>query len=167
MIKALYADGGVIRCNPSPIGGMYAWCIVQANERVKCGSGIVTPDQIGLDLVTNNFTEYLALVSGLEQLPEGWSGQVCSDSQNALGRLFDGWKVNGIPASLIQRAYAALKRLDVPNIKPILLCGHPTQAELRIGFGKRGYPVSQHNVWCDTECQRLGKQYMQQLEVAA
>ncbi len=162
MITALYADGGIIGGkNPSIHGGTFAWCLIdQKGERVKTGSGSITPERARLPHIENNFTEYLAIVSGLEKLPYGWSGQVCSDNQNALMRLFAGWKVNGIPPWLLEQAYEALKRLDVPNITYTLLCGHPTRSELAAGYGKRGYPVSIHNVWCDDECQRQAKEFM-------
>lgn len=167
-ITAVYADGGIIGRSPSQLGGTYAWCHINAaGERVTTGSGVITPDQARMPHIENNLTEYLAVVSGLQQLPQGWSGQVLSDNQNALMRLFAGWKVNGIPPWLIERAYEALKRLDVRNIRPTLLCGHPTKAELAAGRGRRGYPVSIHNVWCDAECQRLAKEFMKMQKVAA
>jgi hypothetical protein len=38
------------------------------------------------------------------------------------------------------------------TVVPVLLDGHPTQAQLAAGVGKRGHPVSAHNVACDRAC---------------
>lgn len=155
-ITALYADGGVIGRNPSPIGGTWAWCHVNAaGERIATGSGVVLP-RPSLPLITNNLTEMIALVKGLEALPEGWAGTVYSDSQITIGRVFWGWKQNNLPAVLLRQCAAAIARIDFANCRAVLLDGHPTQAQLAAGRGKRGNPVSEHNVWCDKECGRVG-----------
>jgi hypothetical protein len=104
----------------------------------------------------------LALVTGLEALPEGWTGSVFSDSQISLGRLFWGWKQVGIPAWLWQRGAAALQRLDLPNIDPHLLDGHPTAAQLSAGIGKRGHGCSRWNVYADRMCCERAKEFIQQ-----
>lgn len=154
---AVYADGGVIGVNPSPIGGTWAWCHVNAaGERMATGSGIVAP-RSSCPLITNNLTEMIALVRGLAALPDGWAGAVYSDSQITLGRLFAGWKMAGIPPVLVRQGAEALRRLDVPNVRYVLLDGHPTKAQLLVGRGKRGNLVSEHNVWCDRECGRLAR----------
>lgn len=155
MIVGAYADGGIIGRNPSPIGGTFAWCHVdEAGERVRVGSGMVLPGDGDLpDLITNNVTEFAALVCCLEALPDGWSGPVHSDSRVTLWRLFHGWKMTGVPWSLVSFGSRALCRLG--TLTPVLLDGHPTKAQLAAGVGKRGGPVSPFNVWCDTECQRL------------
>lgn len=154
---ALYADGGVIGSNPSKLGGTWAWCWVSASgERIRTGAGLVLP-RTSLPLITNNVSEYVALVKGLESLPEGWSGTVYSDSQITLGRLFEQWRCTGLPAILVRQGAAAVARLDWANVKPVLLDGHPTRAQLLAGCGKRGNPVSAHNVWCDTACAVEGR----------
>ena len=151
-VTALYADGGVIRINPSPIGGTWAWCHVNAtNQRIHTASGVVIPRR-SCPMITNNLTEMIALVKGLEALPEGWAGVVYSDSQITLGRLFEGWKMSGIPPVLIRQGQAAMARLDWANCTYVLLDGHPTKAQLLAGRGKRGAPVSEHNVFCDKAC---------------
>lgn len=149
---AVYADGGVIQRNPSPIGGTWAWCHVSASgERIRTDSGVILPRQ-RLPEITNNLSEYVALVRGLEALPEGWSGAVYSDSQVTLARLFERARCKGLPQVLIRQGAAAVARLDWASISPVLLSGHPTKAELLAGLAKSGRPVSEHNVWCDREC---------------
>ena len=166
---AAFANGGGISRNPSPIGGTYAWTHVDAaGNRIHTGSGLVLPDLTADDLaitdayncpydeVTNNLTEFIALTSALLALPEHWSGPVHSDSQVTLGRLFWGWKIPRIPVDWIVRASDALARLD--TLTPVLLDGHPTRTQLAAGRGKRGHPVSEHQVWCDVECRRVATQ---------
>jgi ribonuclease HI len=168
VIAAVYADGGVIGRNPSPVGGTYAWCHVdECGERVATGSGLVLPDpHFPRDLVsgvedvfacpapiTNNQTEFLALLRGLMALPEGWSGTVHSDSKITLGRFFWEWKITQIPHEWIRWGSEVRQRLG--KCEPVLLDGHPTRAQLTAGVGKRGQPVSEHNVWCDTQCGRV------------
>jgi ribonuclease HI len=153
-VVSVYVDGGVVIKNPSKIGGTFAWRLVNSNNQVvREGSGAILAEETGLDSVTNNLTEFLALTVGLEQLPEGWSGMVYSDSQITLGRFFEGWAMHGIPLWLVRRGSAALRRLDIPRIKWTLLGGHPTRADLLAGKRARdGKPVSEHNVFCDKAC---------------
>lgn len=158
-IAAVYADGGVIGANPSPIGGTWAWCFVNAdNQRIHTASGVVLP-RTSCPLITNNLTEFLAVVKALEALPEGWSGTVYSDSQVTIGRIFWGWKQNNLPLVLLRQANAAIARLDFQRCTAVLLDGHPTRAQLLAGRGKRGNLVSEHNVWCDLACQREARAY--------
>jgi ribonuclease HI len=156
-IIAVYADGGVIGLNPSAIGGTWAWCQVgEDGERLKCASGIIRPSpELGLFVITNNVTEFAALARALRALPDGWSGQVYSDSRITLGRFFEGWKLEGIPVGWGDHIQYLRKRLGV--LEWTLLDGHPTKAQLAAGIGKRGNPVSAHNAWCDKECNRLAK----------
>ena len=158
-IVAVYSDGGVIQRNPSPIGGTWAWCAVDKhNTRIAHASG-VTPAPYE-DTISNNVMEFIAAVRALESLPDGWTGTLYSDSQVTLGRLCQGWKLTGLPLGWIQRGSAVIQRLG--TITPILLQGHPTKADLERGIGaKRGYPVSEHNVWCDQACQAVARQYLE------
>lgn len=151
-IKAVYADGGVIQVNPSPIGGTWAWCHVDAEgTRIQIASGVVIP-RTSCPLITNNLTEYIAVVKALEALPEGWHGTVYSDSQVTIGRIFWGWKQSNLPPVLMRQADAAKARINFPLCRAVLLDGHPTKAQLLAGVGKRGNLVSEHNVWCDKRC---------------
>lgn len=152
-IIAIYADGGVIGANPSATGGTFAWCHVARHKiRVAEGSGVITPGECGLPEITNNLTEFLAVVRGLQNLPAGWSGTVYSDSRITLGRFFESWSMKGIPLWLVQEGGEAMARLDWQNCRGVLLDGHPTKKQLASGLGKRGNPVSIFNVWCDKAC---------------
>lgn len=159
MTTSLYCDGGVIGANPSKVGGTWAFCIVDAGERIMSGSSVFAPTD-ELPAITNNFTEMLALINGLRALPDGWAGTVYSDSQITLGRAFDGWKWTNIPDWLHREYQVERARLDWKNIKHILVQGHPTKAELAAGIGSRGYPVSEFNVWCDKACGDAGRWYL-------
>lgn len=150
---ALYTDGGVIGANPSTIGGSWAYCFVDAfGLRIAQASGVITPEQAHLQAITNNVTELLALVYGLERLPSGWRGTVYSDSWVSLQRVFLAAKLANVPRWLVERLQALQKSGELADISYVLLDGHPTRAELIAGKGKRGHPVSEHNVWCDAEC---------------
>jgi ribonuclease HI len=111
---------------------------------------IPTPDW---PTVTNNYAEYAAVVHGLEACPEGANVCVHTDSMITLGRMLWGWAHNGLPTRLVDRMQDAMVRLG--TVTGVLLDGHPTKRELAAGKGKRGNPVSEHNVWCDQECTRL------------
>lgn len=159
--EALYVDGGVMQHNPSHIGGTWAWCAVDSEgERIAGSMGfILAPVYIDgkpCD-VSNNLTEFMAAVQGLEAMPAGWNGVVCTDSQVTLGRLSQGWALNNLPKELIDRGSVALQRLG--SIAWILLDGHPTKAQLKARIGKRGNPVSVHNVWCDQACTLVSQTY--------
>ena len=158
-VVALYADGGLLQSNPSPIAGMWAWCHVDADGwRVDEASGILTPADVAASGVTNHHTETYALLAGLEALPESWSGKVCSDSKNALRVFFGEGSLKKLPASWHRRIGAALRRLG--PVEAIRLDGHPTKAQLAAGVGKRGGPVSPHNVYVDRLCTRTGERFM-------
>jgi ribonuclease HI len=163
--NALFADGGVIGSNPSAIGGTWAWRWVREGAESCSFSGVITPQQAGLPAITNNLTEMLALVSGLQALPASWAGVVYSDSQITLGRIFLGWKWKNIPLWLhheYQQARARLVNWD--KIQWVLLQGHPTRAELAAGIGSRGYPVSEHNVWVDKTCGERAAEFLKIME---
>ncbi len=154
----LYCDGGVIGVNPSPHGGTYAWCLVENGKRVAEGSGIIRPDDIGVQAVSNNNAELTALLEALRAVPHGWRGRVNSDSQVALGWVFSGWKQDKIPPSLRLRVNVLRQSGKLTGIWVRLLQGHPTKKDLAAGIGsKRSLPVSEHNVWCDEECGRVAK----------
>jgi ribonuclease HI len=152
-VAAVYADGGVIGRNPSPLGGTWAFCYVNAiGGRLYGTGGSITPAEAGLPAVTNNLTELLAVVLALECLPWGWEGRVYSDSQVTLRRLRRPAKTKwaGVPQWLKGRVFAAVARLGV--VAYHLLAGHPTAGELRNGKRHDGTPVSAHNCWCDSRC---------------
>lgn len=155
---ALYADGGVIGANPSPIGGTWAWCLVDATGQRVCeyfGTLLTSPD---LPFVTNNVTELVALVNGLEALPHGWSGTVYSDSWVSLQRVFLAARLKNVPQWLVDRLHALQRSRKLASMSYVLLDGHPTKAQLAAGVGKRGAPVSIHNVWCDEACTKVARE---------
>ncbi|MBA4187572.1 MAG: hypothetical protein C0467_06090 [Planctomycetaceae bacterium] len=157
-VIAVYADGGVVKVNPSPHGGTWAYCHVNAaGERVATGAGFVTPAQVGLPTVTNNVTELLALLAALERLPDGWSGNVYSDSLNAIRRMESPKtaKFKNCPDQFRERAIEVRARLG--KLTFTLLGGHPNRKELAEGRRSDGMPVSQHNVWCDKACGEQAK----------
>lgn len=171
-LPTLFADGGVLGSNPSPVAGTYAYCLIDPTGAfVKGNSGLVISRVAGdtslcgdaypaIDgPVTNNITEFYAILAGLESLPDGWSGRVCSDSRITLGRFWWSYAMRGIPREWIARGGAALKRLGA--IEPVLLQGHPTREDLARGIGaKRGLPVSHWNAWCDRTCNERAAEYV-------
>ena len=160
---ALYTDGGVIGQNPSPIGGTWAWCLVDASgEMRRHAFGRITPAELGAEAVTNNHTELLALVLGLEALDADFAGTVYSDSWVSLQRVFRAAKLNNVPQWLIDRLQALQKSGRLANLDYTLLDGHPTRAQLEAGIGKRGNPVSKWNVWCDEQCSAIARERLHQ-----
>lgn len=156
MVVAIYADGGVILKNPSDIAGTWATCHVDAdNWRAWTASGVLLPSEVGTSAVTNNQTEFYALLNGLEALPDDWAGRVCTDSLVTIRRFRDDAKLAGIP--LEWRRRMAMTRGRLGQLEYVLLDGHPTRAHLAAGIGKRGGPVSEHNVWCDHACTEAGR----------
>ena len=173
---SLYCDGGVIAdlrlapepgklrpvYNPSYIGGTWAWCAVDANGVLLGRNSGVIPAVFTyeLDGVSNNLAEWQAAVRALEAMPQGVRIELCSDSEITIGRLFWNWSTaKGLPNTWVRRGLNAKRQLG-GTVRPVLLEGHPTRAELRAGRGaKHGWPVSEHNVWCDKECSRLGAAY--------
>lgn len=152
---SLYADGGVISVNPSPYGGTWAWCQVDDfGIRIRGESGVIlSHDGIG-NSVSNNVAELAALVFGLEALPPDWRGIIYSDSWVSLQRVFLAAALNNVPRWLVLRLQVIQKSGRLAGMRYVLLDGHPTKAQLAMGRGKRGNPVSEHNVWCDQACQK-------------
>lgn len=154
----LYTDGGVIGQNPSTLGGTWAYCLVDATgQRITCDSGIITPAEAQLPAVTNNLTELLAIVKGREALPYAWTGTIHSDSWVSLQRVFLAAKLKNVPPWLVTRLQKLQRDGWFTGCHWMLLDGHPTKAQLAAGVGKRGAPVSIHNVWCDQACTKAGR----------
>lgn len=158
---AVYSDGGVIKVNPSPTGGMWATCHVDAEgERIWSASGVVLAEEGDeyLSMVTNNQTEFRAMLAGLEALPDGWSGTVYADSLVTIRRFRDEAGLAGIPLDWRRRMAVVLGRLG--RLTYVLLDGHPSRAQLAAGVGKRGNPVSEHNVFVDALCTQEARRYL-------
>lgn len=162
-VIAVYADGGLLKVNPSPIGGQWATChISAAGEMVWSKSGLILADPADplFAVVGNNQCEFRALLEGLSALPDGWSGTAYTDSLLTIRRFSDLERAGlaGIPNHWRRLAAITLGRLG--RIEYVLLDGHPTRAQLAAGVGKRGNPVSKWNVWADEECTRIGREYL-------
>lgn len=162
-VIAVYADGGLIHSNPSTTGGTWATCHVDADgERVWSRSGVILADAADplFAEVGNNQCEFYALLNGLEALPDGWSGTVYTDSLLTIRRFRDLERTGlaGIPNDWRRRAAVTLGRLG--QLAYVLLDGHPTRVQLAAGVGKRGNPVSEHNVFCDKACTAEAKRYL-------
>jgi ribonuclease HI len=160
-IIAIYADGGVIGANPSEIGGTYAYRLIKVSGE-PIGFANVLPGKPGAP-VTNNQTEMLAIIRGLSKMPRDFAGTVYSDSAVSLGRLFKGWRWSNVPKFIHDEYRDQVMRLIFwDKISYVLLDGHPTAAQLAAGIGKRGHPVSEHNVWCDKACKMVGEKWIAQ-----
>jgi hypothetical protein len=121
------------------------------DELVTCASRF---EPAFIEPITNNFTEFLAMLHALEAMGEGWSGYVYCDSMLTLGRFFQGWKNKNIPDEFIVRAQLAVKRLG--KITPVHISGHPTKKDLVKGMTKSGRPVSKWNEYVDKLCTEAG-----------
>lgn len=149
-IALVCADGGVCGVNGTATHGTYAFVYIgESGAVVHCESGMVNPTA-DVPRVTNNVSELVAILRALRSLPDGWSGTVYSDSENALGRVFRGWGLAGVPECYVNYLPKVLPRLGA--VEYVLLDGHPTRKQLEEGIGKRGHPVSKHNVTCDRLC---------------
>jgi ribonuclease HI len=167
-VVALFCDGGVIKSNPSTIGGTWSWCGVAADgEHVREVSAYLLPKnslcpgnpRVMTSDVTNNDCEFYAAMRALEAMKDGWSGALASDSQVTLERLRkcrEGLVPIAFRMDWYSRAHCAFKRLG--EVKLVYVAGHPTQKELADGWriDKEGNKqrVSRHQQWCDSECAR-------------
>jgi ribonuclease HI len=152
-VQHLYSDGGCINKNPSSIGGMWAWCLVENGRRVKHKSGLIETSP-SLPLVTNNLTELLAAVLALEEMPNEWAGTIWTDSKVTLYRISKYRKkkrasFKGVPEWLKNRVDVLHKRLGAYST--CLVAGHPSIVDLERGT-RKGVPCSIHNVFCDNLC---------------
>ena len=154
--EELYADGGCLGKNPSLKGGTFAWVLVHRDRIVKSDFGMLTPEDAGVEKITNNLTELLAVLRGLEAMENNWKGLLYTDSLITLRRITSGKKFKNIPDYLVART---MKVREGRKWKAILLKGHPSRQDLRAGRTKKGRLVSKWNVWCDKKCQELAREY--------
>jgi len=160
----LFTDGGVISSNPSAIGGTWSWVRVCDGEELEFRHGVLLPVHTQTATVSNNNTEFIALCRGILALPDDWRGTVASDSLIALGWVFKGYDTTNIPASLRRRIPEV--RAKAAKLDHILLAGHPSRKDLAAGrrLSKLpAYPVSIHNVRCDTLCNEAAEAHRQKL----
>lgn len=162
MLK-LYADGGVIRQNPSPFGGTWAICMVNhLDQLVWKNSGIISPEDMETPFVTNNQTELLAVIYGLQRVMTSENDlEVCSDSQITLMRVFGHSPFNNIPEWMINLLRWEQKRLTYfKKFTHTLMDGHPTKAQVESGIGKKGHVTSKWNVLCDKLCNEQAEKFL-------
>lgn len=147
----VFCDGGLVKKNPSPFGGTWAYRIVAGGRVVEQHSGSYTCEEMGLKEIGNNLSELYAILVAFRGLPDGWSGVICSDSLNALGRISDkkSRKITKVPDDILGEIQRHRRRLGAYKIAHVY--GHPRKKELRTG-GKPGRRFSRHNVWCDDAC---------------
>ena len=160
--NCLYTDGGVIQKNPSSIGGTWAYCMVKWDGTLLYEDyDVVRPSKFSAGVVTNNQTELLAVIRGLQTVHRDQVIHIYSDSEITLGRLFKGYAMENIPAWMVEELDAEIKRLHLfRKFKYTLLSGHPTKAQLETGIGKRGHPVSEWNKRADTLCNRVAQEHL-------
>lgn len=167
---AVYCDGGVIKKNPSPIGGTYAWIMLNKDgERLAHEAETYIPKDGSF--ATNNQTEYRAALEALvyvtyciQQCPEEWQLTLYSDSKITLARITKVQALKNIPEAWYKRMQKVVADIGLERINPVLLKGHPTQADLERGTSaKKGRPVSEWNKWCDDECRKASAAYLASL----
>ena len=113
---AVYCDGGVIRRNPSPIGGTWAYIWTRTNESVREDRGLM-PVSDDWPAISNNHSELQALVEAMEHLPDGWAGVICTDSGVTIARCGAGGTRSSTHPARVARAALAPPRPDArrPN----------------------------------------------------
>lgn len=102
--------------------------------------------------ISNNFTELLAAVRGMQAVPLGWGGIIFTDSFVTLCRVRrtrKQAKLKGIPQWLADEL-VLLKR-SLGDYRAELAKGHPTVKDLARGH-RYGIKASIHNVFCDRLC---------------
>lgn len=165
--EQLFCDGGVVGENTrgKVKAGTWAYRLVSQGVVIREMSGVILPEQVAPCEMSNNITEFLALVKGMMILPFDWRGTIWSDSKVTLGRVFCKWALTNIPDWLWSECINHKARLVHWNqIHYGLLDGHPTKEQLAAGVGKRGHPVSPHNVWCDRACKQVSDTFLRQAE---
>lgn len=148
----LWTDGGTLGRNPSPIGGVWAWTLV--NERgvkLECDSGGFEPKALDMPTLSNNVMELYAALRGLVEMPQGWAGFLYTDSKITWYRLASSDSFKGVPPKLKDMCLQLRAR---KMWTPLLVAGHPTKEDLLVGYNRKGLKASTHNQWCDHECRR-------------
>lgn len=168
MNGAIYADGGICLSNPSPLAGTWAFVYVNAEGvTVKERSGLLLPSHLGRRTVSNNDTEFYAVLRGLEALPDDWSGDVYSDSQCTLLRYQRVVSCQPPTKTMVvehyERAEVAVDRLG--PLRFLHLKGHPKRADLERGETSKGQKVSLYQVRCDQPCTERAAEYQRFLEM--
>lgn len=173
MIVSVYTDGGVIRKNPSEVGGTWAYCLVDEYGIRQGGqSGLVTPQDIGQRFVTNNVTELAAVLAALTALPDGWDGTIYTDSKVTMSRVSLGkngrprkpQKVGGfrstIPDHMVNQLQ--IQQLRMGHYQVALVKGHASMDQIAASYNgdQSGQTHSRHNSWCDKECRKEAELFL-------
>ena len=146
----LWTDGGVIQVNPSPVGLVWSWVLIEDGKLSACDWGKLTPEEIGMPTCSNNNAELYAAVRGLEYMEDCSAFTWYTDSQVTIRRLTERTKMKGVPEWLALRTKALRRDWNV-----VLVAGHPTKAELKAGKANRnGHMVSKWNKLVDELCGR-------------
>lgn len=166
---AVFSDGGMVPDgrpihSRSILGGTYAWVQVNMAQGLQIASagGLILPSQYGLRDITNNLTEMVAALSAIDAWPDGYTGVLYLDSEVTMNRIWDNWKLEGLPSTLVGWLRRVKRGAKVEQLSPQLVAGHPTQRDLARGYDVKRRPVSPWNVWVDLECQRFAQQYLEQ-----
>ena len=177
----LYCDGGVVKQNPSPFGGTWAWVAVEprrisldgrevnsGDETIAEACGSLTPKQVGPEYtaISNNFMELFAAYKALkaiEQIDIPQPGVLWTDSEVTMHRLTNGRSFAGIPQWLRLEVLSLRRR----GWKIKLVAGHATRKELWEGQTEKGVPTSKWNNWCHNECEKEAKALLTKLKKPA
>lgn len=155
-IVEVYGDGASFY---DGLIGTWAWCHVNGKgERVAEAAGVVHRDDWERGPVYPHYMELLALLHGLEVLPDRWSGTVRSDSQSTL-KVISGQKLGRIPMPWATRILVARRRLGTLTLEWVR--AHPRMYDLANGH-RFGVPVSEHNVYVDRRCHEESVRWMRE-----
>lgn len=176
-VRELYCDGGLMKKNPSSIGGSWAFCGVDSERKLLIAYADIVVCKES-QIISNNTTETIAICKALELMPIGWDGTIISDSKVALTRTFSNPKFTGCPGNVRIRLKEAFNRLKVKNY--IHVAGHPIITELKGEFGfdnetnlplsrklsdsGKQMPCSKHNAYVDALCNQVMKEYFEERE---
>ncbi len=152
MILEVYSDGGLIgTSNPCPFGGTWAFTHIGQRGVITKQSGVILAksEEWPKDVVTNNISEYYAILRALVSLPDEWSGPFFTDS-----RIAREWIFGHTPAPVVKHwaEMLAHTKRRLGKIDAKLLAGHPSERALVLGTNSNGNPVSCYNVLCDNLC---------------
>lgn len=147
----IYTDGGLTGRNPAR-GGMYAWVYVEGDTVIASESGMVMPSHFGREFITNNQTELTAIYRALRALPDGWQGQLWSDSECAVHWVDGppGMPWGNVPKDIRRKVIDQLNRIRKSggSIEFRHLNGHMDKSEFH-----------KYNVMCDRMCNEERRKY--------
>lgn len=125
---------------------------IRSGKVIFQDSGIITPEQMKLKVITNNISELYAAVKAILSVPKEWDGKIYTDSLITYRRITTSHKFNGIPNGL-KKLTTKLRTENKYMAKWIK--GHPNENDLDNGKNDKGQLVSKYNVLCDDLCNEL------------